>query len=122
LLLCSSKTIWSHCTLVKLKSKLKFQVRRHEVCTCDLQKQFQYLDGIQYFCLMVWKWICAIGKIPSVFQTALKKRLCYCWMTVHPSCWYHEIERWKDKSYVSTVEYTCTDSAKGSSHHLSLQR
>jgi hypothetical protein len=121
LLLCSSGTVWSHCDWYKLKSPV-FQAYKHEVSTCDLQKQFPYLDGIWYFCLVIWKWICVIAKMPSMFQETLKKSLCYCWITVHPSCWYHEIERWKDQSHVSANEYLCTDSAKGSSNYLSLRR
>jgi hypothetical protein len=49
----------------KLKS-LVFQVQKHEISACDLQKLFHCLDGMEYFCYLVWKWICVL--VPFVFQ------------------------------------------------------
>jgi hypothetical protein len=105
------------------QSPLVFHALQHKVSACSLQRKFQHLDDMQYFCFMVWKWVCIISKTLFAFQETRREAPATVISLSNPSfcCSLKSKDGKQDKSCVSATEYDCTDSSHRSRCYLILQ-
>jgi hypothetical protein len=78
-------------------------------------------DSMQYFWLLVWKWIC-VRKMPYAFWKLEEKALLLLDCPDPPPAGVlKSTERKNDQSYISAKDYYCTDSDNGSRHHQAFK-